>query len=94
MSEEKEPDSRVEDYISNLEKQLYFTKTDLSNRPKLYELLVKSSSHGAGASNLKELLTTPNNVLSNEDLRRKVSLIEAEIQNKTRDLSKLSSLKK
>lgn len=76
---DKELDLKIKDVIY-LEKQLHFTKTDLSQRPKLYEMLVKSASHGAGAANLRELLTTPNNLLSNEDLRRKIAFIEEEIQ--------------
>jgi hypothetical protein len=83
-------DTKLTEYISHLEKQLHFTKTDLDNRPKLYEMLVKSASHGAGAENLKQLLKTPNNVLSNEDLRRKIELIEKEILEKTNEVPKIS----
>lgn len=85
--------SELKAYLANLEKQLHFAKEDLSRRPKLFEMLVKSASHGVGASNLQELLKTSNDMLTNEDLRRKVSLIEAEIQIQTPILYRLSENK-
>ena len=53
-------------------------------------MLVKSASHGLGACSLKELLKTPNDMLTTEDLRRKINLISAEIKKQTSLLDKIS----